>query len=438
MPYELFLAFRYLRKRGQPRLARVTVLAALGGVALGVAALIVALAIANGFSDEMRDRILRGTSHITLSRVDGQPIVDCQKMIAGVAAVPGVAGAFATSYDGALLSGPKGAAYTVLRGVDPSSPRALDEIRQTLIEGSLEALSGNPNQTAGTTEHQAPAAIIGAELAERAGLRVDSIAEIDWAGPASDPSNSASRAIRVATEKTVDQVTGQEFTTVSRQVRIAGIFRSGLYEYDSTWLYLPLATATSLSGQAHPAPAISIEVKNIYEAPRVAAALRSRLGDEFSTIDWQQANQPLFAALGLERRVVALIIALVILIATLNIATALVLLVADRRREIAILGAMGARRRSITGIFLIEGALIGAAGTLAGSVLGLIACALGNHYQIVSLPSAVYSITAVPFHARATDVGISMLAAFGLSVLATIYPAFAAARLRPAESLRES
>ncbi len=424
MPYELFLAFRYLHSRRRPRLARVTVLAALGGVMLGVAALIVALAIATGFRDEMRERILRGASHITLSRANGQAIADYQKVIASVGAVPGVAGAFATSYDGALLSGEKGWAYAVLRGVDPSSPRAADEIRQTLVEGSIEPLLGNPNQTANASGREAPAAIIGAELAERVGLHVGSIAEIAWASSASDLSDSAAR--------------GREFAPVYKRVRVAGIFRSGLYEYDSTWLYLPLETATSFSGQARSAPAISIEVNNIYEAARVAAALRARLGDGFTTIDWQQVNQPLFAALALERRMVALIIALVILIATLNITTTLVLLVAERRREIAILGAMGARRGSITGIFVIEGALIGAAGTLAGGALGLIACALGNHYQIISLPSAVYSINIVPFHAHAADVIVSMLVAFGLSVLATIYPAHAAARLRPAESLRES
>jgi lipoprotein-releasing system permease protein len=326
-----------------------------------------------------------------------------------------------------------------MRGVDPDSARALDELRQMLFAGSVEALSLSRNQRSRTEPLEAPPAIVGAELADRLGLQVGSIAEIAWANLASDPSNSPPKVIRVGRQKIFDLVTGREARPVStRQVRIVGVFRSGLYEYDSTWLYLPLETVTSFSGSAHSAQAISVEVTNIYDAARVAATLRARLGDEFTTIDWQQANQPLFAALALERRMVALVIALIILIATLNITTTLVLLVAERRREIAILAAMGARRGSITGIFLIEGAIIGAAGTVAGSALGLFACALGNHYQIISLPSAVYSINAVPFHAQALDVIVSMLVAFGLSVLATIYPARAAARLRPAESLHES
>jgi lipoprotein-releasing system permease protein len=164
--------------------------------------------------------------------------------------------------------------------------------------------------------------------------------------------------------------------------------------------------------------------------------VRSTLGASFKTIDWQEANAPLFAALQLERRTVALIIALVMFVAALNITTTLALVVVERRADIAILGAMGARARSIMLVFICEGAIIGATGAAAGVVLGLVACFLGDRYKLVSLPADVYSLSAIPFHPRPRDAALAAFAAFVVSLLATIYPARAAARLKPAEALR--
>jgi lipoprotein-releasing system permease protein len=445
MPYELFLALRYFYSRRRRPMARATAMFAVAGIAFGVAAFIVAVALSNGFRDEMRDKILSSTAHITLMRRDGQPFTDYRGLRARVREVEGVRDAAATFYDGALLSGANNSAYAVLRGLDPESTRSIEQLRRSLISGTIEPLvndasltedakqaeSGKkePAQTArqlepdtksysdAPSEAALPAVIIGAELAARTGLRLGDIGQIISGEAALTPLGLAPRY---------------------RRVRVAGIFRSGLYEYDATWVYVSLRLASQFSGEQNPsASAISLEVADIYETGETAARVRASAGEQFTTVDWQEANRPLFAALTLERRMGLFIIAIIILLAALNITTTLVLVVVERRADIAILSAMGACARSIMLLFILEGAMIGALGAFFGVALGLLASFLGDRYRLVSLPADVYSISNVPFHTRAQDILLAALVAFVLSLLATIYPARAAARLRPAEALRD-
>ena len=413
MPYELFLAFRYFHSRRRRPLARATALGAIVGITFGVAALIVALALANGFRDEMRDKILRGTAHINVTRADGQPMPNYAEVAERIRQVAGVTSASATTYDGAVLSGPGGSAYAVLRGIDDKSGTARLELRRTLIEGSIESMF--QSATRESRETKLPGVIIGVDLAKRTGLHVGEVGEII-------PANASL----------------EKREPVYRHVEVAGIFRSGLFEYDSTWVYLPLETAAAFAGASRAASVISVEVRDINDVKTVAATLRSVLGASYTTIDWQEANRQLFSALALERRMGLFVIALIILVAALNITTTLILVVVERQYDIAILGAMGATARSIMSIFVIEGAVIGAVGGLIGVVLGSVACIVGNHYKLVSLASDVYSISNVPFHARLREVVLVALLAFLLSLLATIYPARAAARVRPVEMLRET
>jgi lipoprotein-releasing system permease protein len=201
---------------------------------------------------------------------------------------------------------------------------------------------------------------------------------------------------------------------------------------------MALAAASGFSGETKPtASAISLEVADIYNVTEVARSVRERAGGDFKTLDWQEANRPLFAALELERRMGLFVIGIIILLAALNITTTLVLVVAERRTDIATLSALGAGPRSIMLLFILEGAMLGALGAVLGIALGLLASFIGDRYRLVSLPADVYSISNVPFHARASDVALAALVAFILSLLATIYPARAAASLRPAEALRD-
>ena len=409
MPYEVFLAFRYLRSRHKRRLARVTAIAAIIGITLGVAALIVAFALSNGFRDEMRDKILEGTAHISVMRSDGLPIDDYESVASRAKEVDGVTEAFATTYDGAMAIGPRGSAYAVLRGLDSHSGRSTLPERW-IREGSSEPLFSSEIQIRGIV----PAAVVGTELATRLGLKVGDTFHLM-------PANVSDTR-----------------SAMQRRVTVVALFRSGLFEFDSTWIYLPLETVSSYAGSNHAAAVVSVQVENVERVKHVANEIHRRLGSEYRTIDWQDANQPLFSALALERRMALFIIGLIIAIAVINITTMLILVVVERRRDIAILNALGATRQSVMLLFVIEGAVVGAVGAVCGVVLGLAACTVGNHYKLVSLPSDVYSISNVPLTAGLREVVLSSVVAFVLSVLATIYPAFVASRMRPAETLRDA
>jgi lipoprotein-releasing system permease protein len=449
MPFELFLALRYLRPRRGGRLgsAQVTALAGVTGIACGVAALVAAMALANGFRDEMRDKILRGTAHVTVAHAGAAKTEDWRALAARVGSAEGVRAVTPTTYAGALLSGPDGAAYAVVRGVEAGSARELSDIRAALTSGSVEELfrplpesargAGDAKAAAesraddqksggeslagvgsldafGLADDGPPVAVVvGAELAARTGLRAVGDEALLLAGERiPEPPGLAPRA---------------------RRVRVAGLFRTGLHEFDATWAYAALPEAVAFTNDA---PVLSVETSDIYRAQETAARIRQTLGPNFSVVDWQEANRPLFAALELERRTVALIVALIVAVAALNITTTLVLVVVERRADIAILTAVGARARSVVAIFVAEGAIVGAVGAAFGVALGLLVCYFGDRYRLVSLPAEVYSLSSIPFRPRAVETALAALAAFFVCVLATLYPARRAARMRPAEAFR--
>jgi lipoprotein-releasing system permease protein len=401
MPYEVFLAFRYLGSQRKRKLARATSIAAVLGVCMGVAALIVALALANGFRDEMREKILQGTAHLSVLRSDGRPIENHTELATRLLQAEGVVSASATTYDGALAQGTKDSGYAVIRGIEKDSGQTA-QAQSWLTEGSFAPLF-EPSPPI-------PNAVVGSELASRIGLSIGDVFQVI-------PANKSSALNRF---------------------RVAGIFRSGLFEYDSTWIYVDFNTATALTDSDHAASVMSVQVDDADNVKQVAANVSKTLGNAYTIVDWQQANQPLFAALALERRMGLFIIGLIIAIATLNITTMLILVVAERRRDIAILNALGATRLGVMLLFIIEGAVVGAVGAIAGVLLGIGACFIGNYYKLVSLPADVYSISHVPLINRPPEILLAALIAFVLCVLATIYPARAASRLRPVEALRDS
>ena len=395
MPYEIFLALRYLRSRRKRRLARATSIAAILGICMGVAALIVAFALSNGFRSEMQQKILQGTAHLSVLRADGRPIENASELASRLRGVAGVVSASATTYDGALARGAKGSGYAVIRGVEKEASQLIDQ--QWLREGSF-----GPLFTSTASEQSA---VVGQDLASRLGLSVGDVFQVV-------PANESA----------------------TRRFRVAGVFRSGLFEYDSTWIYVNSETA----GNNHAASVMSVQVSEPDNVKQVAANISRIIGSSYTIVDWQQANQPLFAALALERRMGLFIIGLIIAIAALNITTMLILVVVERRRDIAILNALGATRAGVMLIFIIEGAVVGAVGAISGVVIGVVACLIANHYKVVSLPADVYSISNVPLVPRPVEMALAASIAFALSVLATIYPARAASRMRPVEALRDS
>lgn len=403
LPFEVFLALRHLRSRQRRRAARATTVIAVVGIALGVAALIVALSLAKGFQTELRNKILRGTEHLTVMRSDGRAIENYGEVATQVREVDGVVAASATTYDGAMLIGPNSTAYAVLRGVDSASYPVNDDVQEMIVDGS---------GTLGPDPDAPQYVVIGSELAARTGLKVGQMAEIILA----------------------DTGLGARPTKLS--VQVTGIFRSGLYEYDSTWVYISLPALRVLHSGSPAASVISVKADDIDRVKEVSARIKNRLGPGYTSVDWQEANRPLFTALAVERRIGIIIIGLIVLIAALNITTTLILLVLERRREIAILRAMGTARASIMSIFVVQGAVIGIAGAVTGVLVGAAGVWVANRYKLVSLPADVYSISEVPLTFQLRDVLLAASIAFLLSVLATLYPARAASKIRPAALLR--
>ena len=395
--FELKLAWKYFRAR-RKSLARLTAIVAVAGIASGVAALIVAQALARGFADEMRDKILANTAHITVFRIDGAGISDWENRKANLEKIENVKAVQATTYESALITGQKSTGYCILRAVE--NPESRIEKKSEPVPGSRQLSTPDSINIS-----------IGAELAEKTGLVIGDKAEIIF--PDGD------------------------FAPQTSRVSIREIFRTGLYDYDSTWIRVAFEDFAKLSGKSNFAPTVlSVSVGDIYAADKTSEEIRRSFGEDFKAIDWQQANRPLFAALSLERKVSLAIISLIIFIAVLNITTTLALLVNERRPDIAVLRTCGARARSLITIFLLEGSFLGIAGIVLGSLIGLLLCFAGNRFRLISLPSDVYSLSHIPLAPRISDVLLIAATAFALSLAATVYPAFRAARIKPLENLR--
>jgi lipoprotein-releasing system permease protein len=398
MSFELKLTWRYFRAR-RKSLARFTSFVAIIGIAAGVASLIVAQSLARGFSDEMQDKILANTAHISVFSTDETKIADWEKIKSDLENTENVQSVYATTYESAVIVSPQATNYAILRVVE--SPKSKAKIQE----------EAETNSEQRTTNDEQIFVSIGATLAEKIGLKLGDAAQI----------------ITFANENAP-----QTF-----EVRVREIFQTGLYEYDATWIRISPEDFAKLHQTFDFTPTIlTVSVKDIYKANETAREIRQNLGENFRVLDWQEANQPLFAALSLERKVALATISLIIFVAALNITTTLALLVNERRLDIAILRTCGARTKNLIFIFLFEGLFLGFLGIFSGVVLGLASCFIGNYFKIINLSAEVYSLRYIPFRPQATNVLLTVLIAFLLSLTATIYPALKASRIKPLENLR--
>lgn len=415
MPYQLFIAWRYLRaRRSQKVLSIISAISALG-ITVGVWALVSVLAFQSGMEHELRTKILGGTSHLNLLRKADLPIENPSALIEKIAQVRHVKSAAATSYHTVLLSGPQHPAMGILKSVDLTGSVQGIELYQTLIPGGN---IGHLRRTQYPDGSEFPGVILGKQLAEDLNVRVGEVLQIVTPGDKGD--------------LTPVGILPRSFT-----LKVVGLFESGLYEYDSAWGYIALETAQELTGEAQSARVIQIMLDDIYQVKEVAAAVQIIAGPEFVTNDWQELNQPAFAALNLQRLGFAVGISLIILVAALNIVTTLIMLVVEKKRDIAILTAMGATSGDILVIFMIQGVVIGAVGTLVGGMCGAVTAIVGDKYRLIQLDPRTYSISYVPFRFSASDTVLVLLIAMGISFFATLYPAWQASRLDPVEGIRQ-
>ena len=407
MSFEFFISRRYLRtEQKQTFISLITVLS-VAGVTVGVMALIVVIAVMAGFESDLKNRILGVESHVILLH-HGGPFTDHEKVIETVRSVDGVVAATPFVYSQIMLRSAGGLSGAVLRGIDPASagevilkfdPAALDR---------LEEMAADPEPgTAGI--------VLGKELALSLGVgEGDSVYVISPRG----------------------MISPMGHLPAMRPFRMVGRFESGMYEYDGSLAYVHIADARRLLRMESAVTGIEIRVTDVYKADAVGDRIEEALGFPYWTKDWMQMNHNLFSALKLEKVVMFIILALIVLVAAFNIASSLIMMVMEKTRDIAILKAMGATDRSIRRIFVLKGMAIGTVGTSLGVALGVLLCSLLKTYQFIELPSDVYYITKLPVQLALLDVGIIAGAALMVCFLATLYPARQASRLDPVEAFR--
>lgn len=407
MGYEFFIALRYLRARRRQTAVSVITGIAVAGLALGVAALIVAQAMVTGFRSGLQERILQGTAHLNLLHDDNSEIDDYQNLTTRMREVPGIRAAAATIYAPVLIDAGGDQEQAVIKGVDLEAPPEASEIFSTVIEGDPQNLD-----QAG----DAPGVLLGRELARILGVGV------------------GNRITIVSAQRRLTPL-GLQSRPRYTELKVAGIFASGLYDYDASWAYVALRTAQEMTGRSG-ANVIQMKVTNLDEVEKYAVQVREVAGEGFTTTTWQELNRPLFAALQLQHRIIVIFFALLIAIAALNIITALTMMVMEKNRDIAILRAQGATPRAIQRIFLFQGLIIGGVGSGIGLGLGLLLCELANRFNLISLPAEFYAVSSITLHARWQDSGWVVLLTLTISLLATLYPSHAASRLTPVEALR--
>lgn len=413
-PYEIFIGLRYLKaKRKQAFISIITAFSIIG-IMLGVMALIVVLAVMDGFGHEIREKILGTNAHIVLSRFGGG-IRGYKEVINKVEGVEGVIAAAPTASAQVMLSGSTGVAGAFLRGIDPPMERKVTNLQKSIIDGDINSLIGG--------KRGLPGIIIGKELANNIGAYLDDTVTV--ISPLGD-------------------MTPLGITPRVKRFRVTGIFSFGMYDYDSTFAYISLASAQDFLRIGDAVTSIEITVKDIYQAGTIAAKIEESLEPGYYAKDWMTMFQRLFSALKLEKLMMFILLSLIVGVAAFNIITTLIMVVMEKHRDIAILKSMGARRTSIMKVFVFEGLVVGLLGTSLGTAFGLlIAHNLGAITQILerllgfkAMPGEVYWIDQLPSRVDPIDVIIVIAVAMSISLLATIYPAWKAASLNPAEALR--
>jgi lipoprotein-releasing system permease protein len=443
MRFELFVATRYLRaKRRQAFIGIITGISVLG-VAAGVASLIVALAVNNGFRQDLQARLLGSTAHISLLRVESDGMGDWRPLLEKLSKQPHVVAAAPAIYEQVLISRGPRARGAMLKGMLPQYERKVSDLLKTVTLGSAAALeetsvapglrpgldgaeprahtdtphADSPDDLSGVQQRVAamPPIVLGKDMAEEIGATVGSVVLVTSPQGELTPFGMVPKYIRF---------------------RVAGISNSGFFDYDSSWAFIRLADAQQLFGLGDVISVIQFKLDDIYLAGDVSRALEQAAGHGFMATSWMEQNKPLFRALRLERVVTFITIGLIVFVAALNILISLIMMVMEKTKDIAVLMSLGTKKAQIRRVFIAQGVLIGVIGTAIGLVLGYAISWAGGHYHFISLSPEVYSIDYVPFAPRLMDGVIVALVSVGISFVATIYPSWSAARILPAEALR--
>ena len=471
MRFELFVATRYLRaKRRQAFIGIITAIS-IAGVAAGVASLIVALAINNGFRQDLQQRLLGSTAHVSLLRVESDGIRDWRPLLEKLSSQPHVVAAAPAIYEQVLISRGPRARGAVLKGMLPQYERKVSDLLKTVSVGSAAALDESPALPQSSTVAPASSPAVPAAASPAGGAH-----ESTGSTRATSSSKAADKSVRPTQAESPDDLASVQqrqadmppiilgkdmaeqigatvgsvvlvtspqgeltpFGMVPKYIRfrVAGIFNSGFFDYDSSWAFTRLSDAQQLFGLGDLISVLEFKLDDIYQANPVARQLEQAAGHGFMATSWSDQNKALFRALRLERVVTFITIGLIVFVAALNILISLTMMVMEKTRDIAVLISMGTRKSQVRRIFIAQGVLIGVVGTAIGLILGYALSWAGGHYHLLSLAPEVYSIDYVPFAPRAMDGVLVAVVAIGISLIATVYPSWSAARILPAEALR--
>ena len=431
MRFELFIARRYLRaKRRQAFIGIITGISVVG-VAAGVASLVVALAINNGFRQDLQQRLLGSTSHISLQRIADDGIKDWPTVMDHLSRQPHVVSAAPAIFEQVLISRGPRARGAVLKGMIPKYERKVGDLLNSVTEGSAAALEeqNQPEATSTSPADQSPDSL--AAVARRVAAMPPIVLGKDMADNLGATVGSVVTLVSPQGELT-------PFGTVPKyaRFRVVGIFHSGFFDYDSSWAFTRLSDAQRLFGLGNLISVLEFKIDDLDQADAIAHEIEEAAGPGYMATNALRQNSALFKALKTERLVTFITIGLIVFVAALNILISLIMMVMEKTKDIAVLLSMGTRKAQVRNVFIAQGVLIGVIGTVIGLVLGYAISYAGGHYHVIQLSPEVYSIDYVPFAPRIVDGAWVALFAVLVSFVATLYPSWSAARILPAEALR--
>jgi lipoprotein-releasing system permease protein len=432
--FEFFIAARYLRAKRRQAVIGIITAISIAGVAAGVASLVIALAINNGFRQDLQDRLLGSSSHVNLLRLESDGIKDWQSLMERLSKQPHVVATAPAIYEQVLISRGPRARGAVLKGLIPAYERRVSDLLNTVKQGTSASLD---EPSTGGAEPSPPTNAPTQSPSDLGGVqnRIAAMSPIILGKDMADDLGATVGSVVLVTSPQ-GELTPFGLVPKYNRFRVAGIFNSGFFDYDSGWAFTRLSDAQRLFGLGDLVSVIEFKIDDIYKAGEVAHELERAAGQGFMATNWMEQNKAIFRALRLERLVTFITIGLIVFVAALNILISLTMMVIEKTRDIAVLMSMGTRKSQVRRVFVAQGVLIGVIGTAIGLVLGYTLSWAGGHYHLLSLAPEVYSIDYVPFAPRATDGFLVAIVAVGISLIATVYPSWSAARILPAEALR--
>jgi len=404
MTFELFVARRYLTARRKQAFISVITTISVVGIAIGVAALVIAIALITGFQGDVQDKILGATSHVMVSDLGGQGLSGYEEMAEKIRALAGVESVSPVVYSTVLITGIGESSGALIKGIDFDREKGGADWLQRLEAGAI-PVSGGARE----------GLLLGRELALRIGAQVGDIVDVVTASSTLSPLGLLPKR---------------------RRFQVTGIFNTGLYEFDNATALVAIGVAQRLFGLEGKASYIQVKLGDIFAAPETGEKIKAILPPVVYITTWMELNKSLFSALKLEKNIMFLTITLIVIVAALNIIATLILMVMEKTRDIGILMAMGATPRMINRIFFLQGALIGVIGTGLGVLLGLGWCALANAFELIKIPVDIYQISYVPFRLRPLDLGIIVGVTLLISFVSTLFPARRAAKIDPVVALK--